>query len=129
MGAFDIGPEIRDLHHRAGWSATAYNDAGNTESGDWVDRSSDTNDYDDGTAITIRIEWGPEAQESRGASGREITGDAVIVVDPDEATFTAGDEETQATEIVDQDSKKRYRVLRVMDQQTGVLRLDCKRQT
>lgn len=121
----DIQGEVKDLLHQSGWPGTVYNDDGSTSGGDWVDRGTETDDFDAGTAITIRVEWPRAANTVRSPSGREISGDVIIVVDPDEATFTSGDEETLPSEIVDEDSGERYRVLRVIDEHTGVLRLDC----
>lgn len=131
-----------DLHHTLGWPGIVYNDTGSTDSGDWVTRSAEENDFDDGTEITIRIEWPRNPKERRDASGREIWGDCVIIVDPSEATFTAGTEDMDASEIVDVRKgygmtygtsyggpTQRYRVLRVRDSHTGLLRLDCEELT
>lgn len=120
-----IDQHVTDLHHQAGWIATVYNDAGSAESDDWVDRSSETDDYTSGTDVTIRIEWSTETKEVRDAAGRETFSEVVIVGDPAEANYTAGDDTTLATEIEDTRNGNRYRVLRVRDQDTGLVRMDA----
>ena len=129
-----IQAPVRDLHQQAGWPGTVYtytpDDSGG---GEWYD---DTGGGDDGwiedkETATIRVETSTSPSVVRGAGGREITGDAAITVDPTEHSggadaFTAGDgADEKATEIVDEDSDKRYRTTRVDDEHSGVLVLDC----
>lgn len=124
-----IQPPVKELHHQAAFPAKAYNDANSPESDDWVDRSREDDDFDDGTDCHIRLEWSRSPDEVRDASGREILGEVTAVVDPDEATFTAGDEDTLATEVVDErpGHGERYRLLRRIDEGTGVWRFDSER--
>lgn len=124
-----IQAPVKELHTLAAFPATAYNDANSPESDDWVDRSAETDDFDAGTDCTIRIEWSRSPDEVRDASGREVFGDVTIVVDPDDAEFTAGDEDTLATEVVDgrPGHDERYRLLRRIDEGTGVWRFDAER--
>lgn len=127
----DLPEHVRDLHHQAGWPGVVYNYTADTTAGNWHDDTGGTDSgwtEDSGTAITIRIEWPTAPDAARDASGRDVIGDALIDVDPTEATFSDGEgEDERASELVDSDSGARYRVLRVRDEHTGVLRLDCKR--
>lgn len=127
-----IQADIRDLLHQSGWDGTVYNYTQDTSGGgDWYDDTGGGDAgwvEDSGTAITIRVEWGTAPEEVVDGSGREILGDAVIAVDPTEATFTdGGGEDDRASEIVDEDSGTRYRILRIRDEHHGVLILDCER--
>lgn len=141
-----LNQHVQDLHNQAGWSGTVYNEVVSSDDGDWVDRSAETVTWDDGTDITIRIEASRQPDDRRDASGRVVFGDVVIIVGRDptdgytqggyaeggygtDALFTGGDETRAASEIVDDRTGQRYRVLRVRDQRTGVLRLDCEELT
>lgn len=140
-GPFDAmqGP-LRELHQMAGWSGTAINySPSGTTNPPWYDDTGGGDagwDADGGVSITIRLIFGTAPRTSRGTGGgREITGDAEIAVDPSEhpagkGGFTAGEgEENRATEIVDEDSGQRYRVLRVDDEHSGILVLDVEQLT
>ncbi|MDL5361353.1 hypothetical protein [Halalkalicoccus sp. NIPERK01] len=135
-GPFDaIQSPVRNLHQQAGWPGTVYNHApADDGSGDWYDDSGGGDDgwiEDDGVSLTIRVEVGTAPNIIRSSGGREITGDATVTVDPTDhpdgkGAFTNGNAtDRKATEIVDEDSGDRYRVLRVMDEHNGVLLLDC----
>ena len=125
-----IQAPVRDLHQQAGWPGTIYSytpdDSGG---GNWYD---DTGGGDSGwvehsESLTIRVETSTSPSVLRGAGGREITGDAAITVDPTdhsggEDAFTNGEgADKRATEIVDEDSGKRYKATRVEDEHNGLL--------
>ena len=129
-----IQDNIRDLHQQAGWQGAIYTySPADTDGEWWEDGGGTTGDGWNETTepATIRVQFGTAPSVVRGAGGREITGDATITVDPSEhpggeAAYTNGDgEDNRATEIVDEDSGKRYRVLRVEDEHSGVLLLDA----
>lgn len=131
----DIPRHVQGLHQQAGWPGTVYNytPVDTTSGGNWYDDTGGGDEgweSDGGEAVTIRIETDVAPEVVRGAGGRVIEGDVIVVVDPSDhsagkAGFTDGKgEDARATEIVDEDSGERYRVLRVIDQHTGILRLD-----
>ena len=129
-----IQAPVRDLHQQAGWPGTVYtytpDDSGE---GSWYDDTGGSDDgwIEDSETVTIRVETSTSPSVVRSAGGREITSDAAITVNPTEHSggtdaFTAGDgDDRKATEILDEDSGKRYRTTRVNDEHIGVLVLDC----
>ena len=129
-----IQAPVRDLHQQAGWPGTVCSYTPDySGDGSWWDDTGGGDDgwIEDSETVTIRVETSTSPSVVRGAGGREITGDAAITVDPTEHSggadaFTAGDgDDRKATEVLDEDSDKRYRTTRVDDEHAGVLVLDC----
>lgn len=124
------GP-VRDLHWMAGWNGTVFNGDGSyfdDAGGDWVDGSGDptlADHYDAGTDATIRIEARRAPTDTRSDASREVYGDVVVIADPSEVDLTSGDEATLPSIIRDDRTGELYRVLRVRDENTGLLRADC----
>ena len=152
-----IQAPVRDLHHQAGWLGTVVNYVpAETEDPDWFDDTGGGDsgwDDDGGEVVTIRVETSTAPSVIRGAGGREITGDAVITVDPTEHPagkdgYTNGEgTDKRATEIVDGVPEggygddygtsygaeslegTRYVVTRVEDPHNGLLVLQAELQT
>lgn len=134
-GPFDAiqGP-VRQLHEMRSWPGTAHTYTPADSDGEWWEDGGGTtgdgwNETDQ--PVDIAVDFGTAPSVVRGPGGREITGDAAVTVDPSdhpggEAAFqNGGGDGNRATEITDGDSGTRYRVLRVEDDHSGVLILDC----
>lgn len=116
---------VKRLHHRLGWYGRVY-----TDSYEGTDPATGRDLWtpdDTGTECVIRVEQvdQPAPLELQG-EGEEHTADAVIIVDPDEVTVNDGTGDfDRASEIVDESTGERYRVLRIRNEHSGVLRCDC----
>lgn len=130
------GP-VRDLHQEASWAGRVYTQhrEGETAGGRAAWSDPDTQD------ASIRIEW-PQSRPNAATSGagQELEGDAVIQIDASEVAVSDGSEmggaygdtygtiyassELRASIIEDLRNGKRYRVLRVRDENYGILTCD-----
>lgn len=127
--AFDeLGTHTRHLLYMSGRSGIVYNYSrvSDEESAKWYEETIQTEwTEDDGTEITFRINT-ESMSVVQGPAGRDREADAMIVVDPNQADFSAGlGTDERSSEIVDPRDNVRYRVEDVINDHGGVLTLDC----
>lgn len=116
---------IKRLHNRLGWIGRVYTD---TYQGSDPDTGRDMwNEDETGESAVIRVEGANQPQAIPGTgTGEEHTADAVVIIDPDEVNVTDGNGDfVRASEIFDPSTGTRYRVNRVRDEHSGVVRCDC----
>lgn len=129
MNAFDeLGDHTRQLLHMSGREDGIVFNYSPTQgdSAEWYEETVDTEwTEDDGTEITVRVNLGQQ-NLTQGPAGQELEGDALIIVDPNEADFSDGSGlDDRSSEILDTRDDARYRVEKLIDDHGGVLTLDA----
>jgi hypothetical protein len=130
-----IKAPVRNLHKQRSHTGTLinYEEPTDPDSDDWYDEgSTDSNPAElPAETVAIYVERSEQASTRYGGGGIEIEADVVIVVDPTEpdGPLVGADEDRPASEIVDptDSPSTRYRVMRVVDDGSGVVLLDAER--